>query len=129
MPLYQRKTLSTDASVGEPGRLPATLRGLSDATLADLTPLGYPDTGYFPVIPPAEPVRWIHKSIYIQRFTPQERAAIQMARASDPIIADLMYVLEQSEMISLDHESIVAGLGYLVSQALVTEERAEEVRA
>lgn len=132
MPLYQRKTLSTEADVGDPGPLPINLRGLSDDVLADLTPLGYQDTGYFPIIEPPpepEPVRWIHKSVYIQRFTPMERAAIQTARASDPILADLMYVLEQSEMVHLDHESIIAGLGYIASQGLLTAERADEVRA
>lgn len=130
MPLYQRKTLSTNADVGEPGPLPVSLRGLSDAVLADLTALGAPDTGYFPVPPPEpEPPRWIHKSVYIQRFTPEERAAIQAARATDPIVADLMYVLEQSEMIFLDHESIIAGLGYLQSLEVMTPERAEAVRA
>ena len=127
--LYQRKALSTDENVGDPGALPIALRGLSDDVLADLTALGHPDTGYFPVPPePTPPVRWIHKSVYIQRFTGPERMAIQAARFEDPIIADLLYVLEQSEMISLDHQSIIDGLGYLVFLGLIGPERPAELR-
>ena len=56
---YQRVILATDTIDGEPG-LPAKLRGLSDATLADIEaaidpcPAGYEGVGYLP-IQPADP--------------------------------------------------------------------------
>lgn len=60
---YQRKQLSTDTNVGDPGPLPPELVGLDDTSLADLEAavgteaceqLGYLDTGFFPadVAPP-----------------------------------------------------------------------------
>lgn len=128
MPLYQQRTLSTAEDVGEPGLLPVALRGLSDEELADLTARGLPDTGFFPIPeeepePEPEPVRWIHKSVYLQRFTPQERIAIKAARSADPIIDDSLYVLEASELVYLDHPAIVNGLAYLVSQGLLEADR------
>ena len=89
MPLYQRKTLSTDASVGDPAPLPAALGGLSEADLFDLTARRYPDTGYFPVPveePEPEPVRWIRKSVCIQRFTPHERVAPSMKQVGSLLV-------------------------------------------
>ncbi|MFN4176414.1 hypothetical protein [Phenylobacterium sp.] len=56
--LYQRKNLSDMSNVGEPGPLPAVLRGsLSDADLADLSWLppevtGLEGQGFFPVEDP-----------------------------------------------------------------------------
>jgi len=129
---YQRKRLSTGESIGEPGLLPVSLRGLSDDALADLEAAGLPDTGFFPVPePPPEPVpvRWIHKSVYIQRFTMQERIAIKAARALDPIVDDALYVLESAENIYLDHIDIINGLAYLVSLELLAPERVAEVLA
>lgn len=62
MPVSQRKLLSTNADVGR-SHLRSTLRRLSDAILADLTPLGHADTG-FPVIElPPGPVRWILRGL------------------------------------------------------------------
>jgi len=58
MILYQQRTLVPAADVGVPGLLPRPLRGLSDASLADLpaalnaeaiTELGLENTGYLPV--------------------------------------------------------------------------------
>ena len=57
---YQKITVSTSANVGGPGPLPPMLRGLSDASLANLpavlnaaaavAALGLADTGYVPVV-------------------------------------------------------------------------------
>jgi hypothetical protein len=61
---YQRKELSTDTNVGNPGPLPPELVGLADESLADIEKavgheaaeqLGYLDTGFFPEAPPAPP--------------------------------------------------------------------------
>jgi hypothetical protein len=79
--MYQRKRLSTGEDVGEPGPLPVNLRGRSDGVLADLAALGPDDTGYFPVVPKPEPVRWLHEAIYLRRSTAAERIAIKAKRA------------------------------------------------
>lgn len=59
MILYQQIKVSTAANVGVPGPLPAMLRGLNDASLANLpailnpaavAALGLADTGYVPVV-------------------------------------------------------------------------------
>ena len=56
---YQKITVSTSANVGGPGPLPVALRGLSDASLANLPAaldpqavalLGLADTGFLPVV-------------------------------------------------------------------------------
>ncbi len=61
MILYQKRTLVPAADVGAPGPLPHHLRGLSDASLADLpaalnagavTELDLANTGYVPVVIP-----------------------------------------------------------------------------
>ncbi|MFY8164324.1 MAG: hypothetical protein ACOVKC_08820 [Brevundimonas sp.] len=58
MILYQKRTLSPAANVGDPGPLPAFLVGLADVSLADLpaaldpgavVQLGLTNTGYLPV--------------------------------------------------------------------------------
>lgn len=132
--LYQRRLVPSMVDVGEPAALPANLQGLTDDTLADLTrslgqaatELGYTGHGFFPA---TDAHRWLHASVYVQRFTAQERIAIQAARAADPILNDLLYVLERSERISLDHADIIAGLGYLVSQGLIEAGRPAQLRA
>lgn len=130
--LYQRKTLSTDESVGDPGPLPVALRGLADDVLADLTALGAPDTGYFPVVEPPpepEPVRWLHKAIYLRRFTAEERITIKAARASSAALDDYLYILEAAENVFLDDPDLIAGLGFLVGAGLLAPGRPAEIRA
>lgn len=130
--LYQRRRLSTGQDIDPPEPLPVNLRGQPDAVLADLSASGYPDTGYFPVVeapPPPAPVRWIHKAIYLRRFTPQERIPIFAARGGDPILNDLLYVLESADNIFLDDPDLGNGLRYLVSQGLLGPGRVGEILA
>ena len=56
---YQQIKLSTAANIGAPGPIPSALKGLSDASLANLpaalnaaavAALGLADTGYLPVV-------------------------------------------------------------------------------
>lgn len=132
MPLYQRKTLSTNESVGGPGALPAQFRGLSDAVLADLSPYGLADTGFFPVPPPEPepetPSRWIHKAIFKRRFTPEERIAIRAATPDNPVLADFMDIVDSTNEINLDDPDLVQGLAYLVSLGLLAPDRPTQIR-
>jgi hypothetical protein len=137
MAIYQRRDLRTQEDIGEPGPLPANLRGsLTDEDLEHLTDLNpapeYDGQGFFRVADPDPepvPVRWIHKAIYIRRFTADERRAIQAARPSDPILADLLYVLESAENVFLDDPDLVNGLGYLVAQGHLGAERPAQILA
>jgi hypothetical protein len=137
--LYQRKTLSTNADVGEPDLLPVFLRGLSDAALADLTSRGFPDVGYFPVPPPEPepppPDRWIHKALFKRRFTAAERIAIRLTETNEEVplevrlvMADFREVLDSTEKIHLDDPDVIAGLDLLVTLGLLTSERPAEIR-
>lgn len=130
--LYQRKLVPSMVDVGDPAELPTDLQGLDDTTLADLSrglgqaavELGYTGHGFFP-----EATRWLHKAVYIQRFTAAERLAIKAARASNATLDDMMYVLENCERIDLDHADIVGGLAYLVSLELIEPDRPAALRA
>lgn len=87
---YQRRTLNPVADVGPPGDLPRNLRGLSDASLANLpaalhpqaiTALGYANTGFFPV-EVADPVV-IPEAVTRLQFT----VALQAMGAYDNVAA------------------------------------------
>lgn len=108
---YQRKRLSTGEAVGEPGPLPVNLHGLADDVLADLTALGLPDTGYFPVPAEVAPVRWLHKAIYLRRFTAAERIAIKAARAESQAPDDYLYLLGAAEDVFLGDSDLIAAPG------------------
>jgi hypothetical protein len=137
--LYQRKRLSDMSDIGDPAPLPQELWGsLSDEDLAHIGDLVPPERleeyggqGFFPVPPPPPPppIRWLHKAILLQRIPAQKRIAIRGAEASDPIIADFMFLLTQSEDVDLDNDNLVAGLGYLVTQGLLSADDVAAVRA
>lgn len=141
MALYQRKLLADMSDIGEPGPLPRFLIGLTDDVLADVSAkldaraceeLGVTGHGFFPVAEepaPAPRPRWVHKAIYLRRFTAAERIAIQAARGGDPILNDLLYVLESAENIFLDDPDLAQGLGYLVQQGHLAARRPAEILA
>jgi len=96
--LYQRRTLVPAADVGQPGALPAALRGLSDASLADLpsalnayavTLLGLDNTGFVPVVVADVPGR-VNRLQFITAlqglgFYAAVRTAVNGLAATDPI--------------------------------------------
>lgn len=139
MALYQRKVISTGEEVGEPGPLPAGLRGLSDDQLTNLEGRGLPDTGFFPVPPPEPepepPVRWIHKALFKRRFTVEERIAIRATEDAEEtpaqvrfLLGDFREVLDATDQVYLDDPDLVNGLGFLVTLGLLGEERPAEIR-
>lgn len=137
--LYQRKLLSDMSDIGEPGPLPQVLVGsLDDVNLADLSWLppevtGYEGQGFFPYAPPEpEPqpvIRWLHKSLVLQRIPAANRIAIRAAAQSDPIIYDFLDLLYQTDQVDLDNANLIAGLGYLVGEGLLTAEDVATIRA
>lgn len=62
-------------------------------------------------------------------FTSQERIAIAAARASDPIIDDWYSILDDSRLteVNLGRNSTQAGVMYLNSLGLITNQRAAEI--
>jgi len=64
---------------------------------------------------------------FMTRFTMEERVAIRAAAKTDPVIDDFLELLEISDYIYPAHEMTLAGLQYMVSQNLLTSERAVEV--
>lgn len=64
-------------------------------------------------------------------FTAPERVAIKAARAADPVVDDFMSLVEDPRLTHVDLalQSTQAALGYLVANALLTEERRTEIIA
>lgn len=131
---YQRKNLADMSNIGEAGPLPADLLGLDDDSLSDLSAsvrgaadqLGYAGQGFFPM------TRKLSALAFKQRMTGPERIAIRTAAATNPIIADFLDLLDTAGaggLIELDHADTIAGLGYLVSESLLTSQRAAAIRA
>jgi hypothetical protein len=138
---YQRKRLSTQADVGEPGPLPANIANLSLEDLANLpasigeaacVALGYLDTGFFYVEDPAQeppPVRVIATRDFMRRLTPQELVGIETAAETDATIRVYLRLLYAGPTVNLDADEMLAALAYLIGQGLTTAERAAEIRA
>lgn len=64
---------------------------------------------------------------FMTRFTLEERLAIRAAAKIDPVIDDFLELLKISDYIYPMHKMTQAGLQYMVSQGLLTAERANEV--
>lgn len=137
--LYQRISIATQENVGEPGPLPEVFRGsMSDADLAhvgDLVPPElaeeYGDAGFIPYTPPAPTPapRTISPLGFMQRLSPSNRIAIRAAAKTDPIIEDFLDLLYRATLIQLEHADTLAGVGYMVSQNLITQEEADALLA
>lgn len=66
---------------------------------------------------------------FLRRFPQAKRIAIRASH--DPIIDDFLALLDSTRKseVELDDPDTIAGVGYLVSQGLLTEEEAAEVLA
>lgn len=76
-------------------------------------------------IPRPVPARTVTAVEFMQLFTVQERIAIR--QAGDPVLDDFLDMVRVAGTISMDHQMVVQGLGYLVQQGLITAERAAEI--
>lgn len=65
---------------------------------------------------------------FLQLFTITERAAIRTASHSDVIIEDFLSTLNIVSEVELSHPVTIQALSYMVSQNLITQERANEIR-
>jgi hypothetical protein len=66
---------------------------------------------------------------YVLRFTAAENAAIVAAGATDPIVAGLLARVRESADVVLYSDEVQQGVGYLVSQGLLTQARGAEILA
>lgn len=133
MTLYQRKLLSNDSDIGEPGPLPADLVGLADESLADLSWVaesqGYAGSGFFTVAEPPPSVRLITTRDFMRRLTSAELLAIETAAETNAQIRVLLRLLYAGPTVNLDVADTVSALAYLTGLGLLASGRSAEIRA
>lgn len=61
---------------------------------------------------------------FIRKFTQEERIVVRTRRATDMVVDDIMYLLENSTTICANDPDVVNGLNYLVSIGVLTTARA-----
>lgn len=66
---------------------------------------------------------------YVLRFTAAENAAITAAAETDPLIAGLLARVRESAEVVLYADEVQQGIGYLVSEGLLTQARADVILA
>lgn len=130
---YQRIDVASGDPLGGPGLLPKELHGLTGDVLADLTARfdgRYDGIGFIRVPEAAAPAapRWLHKAVFKQLMTAEERIAIRAASLTDPVIFDFLDLLNSADLVDLDNANLVAGLAYLVSEGLLEPNRPDELR-
>lgn len=66
---------------------------------------------------------------FLLLFTASERIAIRTARASDPVVADWLAILEDPRLSEVDvsRPATLDGLAYLAANDLITQARAAEI--
>lgn len=64
---------------------------------------------------------------FLLRFSSQERALFRNAAKTDEIIADFMQLAQAAQEIWTNDTTTIAGMNYLVSQGLLTNERRLEI--
>lgn len=60
---------------------------------------------------------------FLRRFAIAERIAIREARRTDMVVEDFMSLMEADGTVRPKHPDTLAGIGYLVQQGLLTQER------
>jgi hypothetical protein len=75
----------------------------------------------------APEVRIITKLEFLSRFSITERVAIRETAKTDPVLNDVMTMLDLAEEINLDDPRTQQSLGYMVSITLLTVERMSQI--
>lgn len=151
MILHQKIELATSAEIGAPGPLPLELRGLEDASLADLDwldeALGFRGFGFAPVeVPDPRPTPYrLDKIDYWRLFTSDEETKFNRARRQVAALTDadyddpgkgglvalerLLNRLDSTPIVEVDHPETQAGVDLMVALEILTAERAVAVKA
>ena len=77
-----------------------------------------------PYVPPT--ISWTAYQ-FLNRFTYQERAAYRSAASTDDLVADFMGLAQAAQEIVNDDPMTVAGMNYLVTIGVLTEQRKNEI--
>jgi hypothetical protein len=64
---------------------------------------------------------------FLLRFTTEERAAFRAAALTDPNVADFQQLAQAAQEVISNDPMTVAGMNYLVSVNLLTEQRKNEI--
>ena len=64
---------------------------------------------------------------FLNRFTGTEREAIRTEAKTNPNVADFLMLATAAQVIISDDPVTVAGMGYLVSIGLITDQRKNEI--
>lgn len=64
---------------------------------------------------------------FLLRFTAEERAAFRAAALTDPNVADFQQLAQAAQEVISNDPMTVAGMNYLVSVNLLTEQRKNEI--
>lgn len=64
---------------------------------------------------------------FLRRFTVDERAAIRSGALTDPVLADFLMMSQAAQEVVNDDPMTVAGMDYLVSVGVLTEQRKAEI--
>lgn len=64
---------------------------------------------------------------FLTRFTAQERASFRAAAAGNPIVADFQQLAQAAQEVIVTDPTTVAGMAYLVSVGLLTQQRSDEI--
>jgi hypothetical protein len=86
---------------------------------AKLTPRFYGDPA------PVEKIYTAYE--FLTKFTQQERASFRNAALTDELVADFQELAIAAQTISTINPTTIAGMNYLVSVGLISEERKNEI--
>jgi hypothetical protein len=64
---------------------------------------------------------------FLLRFTAEERAAFRAAALTDPMVADFQQLAQAAQEVINNDPMTIAGMNYLVSVGLITEQRKNEI--
>jgi len=64
---------------------------------------------------------------FLLRFTAEERAAFRAAALTDPMVADFQQLAQAAQEVINNDPMTIAGMNYLVSVNLLTEQRKNEI--
>jgi hypothetical protein len=80
----------------------------------------------FTGIPDRGPQSWTSYQ-FLLRFTSDERAAFRAAALTDPMVADFQQLAQAAQEVINNDPMTIAGMNYLVSVNLLTEQRKNEI--
>lgn len=110
--------------VGEPSEF----SDLVDVTDKKAGP-GHIDNGDGTFSPPEPPTPSWGSLEFLRRFTRDERIAVRTAAKNDPVVEDMLSLIDKSDSIKANDPDVVQGMQYLVDQGHITASRRNAILA